>query len=225
MILISVDLPAPLSPSRPSTSPLRRCRLTSRSAVTGPKRLAMCSTRSTSSGAETRPDDRLLRTGAVSHCGAPAHALHVHVDGHRHDDRQAQVEQQVVGVDALAGSARRGGCPGTARRSARPRPSPSRPPAACRRSPPPRSPRTGFRWPPPCPAGPRPRAPPRGCRRSPPAVAQRMKLRIITRRTFTPASAAPSLFEPTATVYRPQRVNVSTICSTTTITSAQISSE
>ncbi len=48
---------------------------------------------------------------------------------------------------------------------------------------------------------------------------------MITRRTRTPASAAPSLFEPTATVYRPQRVNVSTIWPTTTITSAQISSE
>ncbi len=52
-----------------------------------------------------------------------------------------------------------------------------------------------------------------------------MKLRIVTRRTRTPASEAASLFEPTATVYRPQRVNVSTICPTTTIASAQISSE
>ncbi len=59
----------------------------------------------------------------------------------------------------------------------------------------------------------------------PPAVLQRMKLRIITRRTRTPASEAPSLFEPTATVCRPQRVNVSTICPTITITIAQISSE
>ena len=52
-----------------------------------------------------------------------------------------------------------------------------------------------------------------------------MKLRIITRFTRTPASAAPSLLEPTATVYRPQRVNVSTTCSITTIAIAQISSE
>ncbi len=52
-----------------------------------------------------------------------------------------------------------------------------------------------------------------------------MKLRTVTNRTRTPASAAPSLFEPTATVYSPQRVNVSTVCSTITITSAQISSE
>src|SRR6476469_7212787 len=40
-----------------------------------------------------------------------------------------------------------------------------------------------------------------------------------------PASAAPSLFEPIATVYRPQRVNVSTICRIATIATAQISSE
>src|SRR5271165_574640 len=100
-ILISVDLPAPLSPSRPSTSPLRRCRLTSRSAVTGPKRLAMCSTRSTSSGADAGPT--IVSTGASGSgtVGSPAHALHVHVDAHGQDDRQPQVEQLIVGVDAL----------------------------------------------------------------------------------------------------------------------------
>ena len=43
-----VDLPAPLSPIRPSTSPLPRRRLTSRSAVSAPNRLATCSTRSAS---------------------------------------------------------------------------------------------------------------------------------------------------------------------------------
>ena len=59
-----------------------------------------------------------------------------------------------------------------------------------------------------------------------PAVsAHSMKLRIITRLTRTPASAAPSLFEPIATVYSPQRVNVRTTCSITTIAIAQISSE
>jgi hypothetical protein len=57
------------------------------------------------------------------------------------------------------------------------------------------------------------------------AVLQRMKLRMMTSRTFTPASAAPSRLPPTATVYRPQRVSVSTICSTMMIASAQISSE
>src|SRR3954471_11898754 len=85
IVLISVDLPEPLSPSRPSTSPLRSVRLTSRRAVTGPKRLAMCSTRRTSS----------------ANAGPLAHAADVGVDRHREDDRQAEVEVQVVGVDAL----------------------------------------------------------------------------------------------------------------------------
>src|SRR5208282_6753319 len=101
MILISVDLPAPLSPSSPSTSPLRRCRLTSRSAVTGPKRLAMCSTRRTSSGAETGPTIVSAGMAGSDTSRPPAHPLNVHVDGHREDDRQAQVEELVVGVHAL----------------------------------------------------------------------------------------------------------------------------
>src|ERR1700693_1569573 len=101
MILISVDLPAPLSPSRPSTSPLRRCRLTSRSATTGPKRLEMCSTRSTSSGADAGPTT--CSSGGVwsATVSASAQALDVHVDRHREDDREARVEQQVVGAHAL----------------------------------------------------------------------------------------------------------------------------
>src|SRR5207247_6457645 len=87
MILISVDLPAPLSPSSPRTSPLRRWRLTSRRAVTGPKRLETCSTRRTSSG-----------------IAAPLpHAADVDVDAHRDEDRDAEDEVQVVGVDALDG--------------------------------------------------------------------------------------------------------------------------
>src|SRR5690242_11579351 len=90
MILISVDLPAPLSPSRPSTSPLRRCRSMLRSAVTGPKRLATPSTRRTSPllvpSSDTAP---------------PAYAADVDVDHHRQQDRQAEDEVQVVGVDAL----------------------------------------------------------------------------------------------------------------------------
>src|SRR3954469_9094489 len=84
MILISVDLPAPLSPSRPSTSPLPTCRLISRSAVTGPKRLATPSTRRTSSDTAALP-----------------HPADVHVDDHRRQDRDAQDEVQVVRVDAL----------------------------------------------------------------------------------------------------------------------------
>src|SRR3954451_5114442 len=102
MILISVDLPAPLSPSSPSTSPLRRCTLMSRSAVTGPKRLEMCSTRSTSS--EARASSAVtIRSSAKA---APlSHASDVHVDDHRDEDRHAQDEVEVVGVDPLQGQA------------------------------------------------------------------------------------------------------------------------
>src|ERR1700722_3212041 len=100
MVLIRVDLPEPLSPSRPSTSPLRRCRLTSRSAVTGPKRLEMCSTRSTSSGAEV--GGTTVSIGCASATAvSSARALDVDVDGHRLDDRQTEIEQLVVGVDPL----------------------------------------------------------------------------------------------------------------------------
>src|SRR3954471_16283498 len=84
MILIRVDLPAPLSPSSPSTSPLPRRRSMLRSAVTGPKCLATPSTRSTSSDA-----------------AATAHPPHVDVDHHRAQDGDAQDEVEIVGVDAL----------------------------------------------------------------------------------------------------------------------------
>src|SRR6185312_80752 len=101
MIFMSVDLPAPLSPSRPSTSPLRRCMLMSRRAVTGPKRLLMCSTRRTSSSAAVGA----MTCSPVMPVSANARPLpypsDVRVGGHRDDDRQAQVEAQVVGVDAL----------------------------------------------------------------------------------------------------------------------------
>src|SRR3954454_9505546 len=79
-IFTSVDLPAPLSPSRPSTSPCLRLRLTSRSAVTGPNRLATFSTRRTSSDTAPPPD--------------PADP---DVDHHRDQDRDAEDEVQVVG--------------------------------------------------------------------------------------------------------------------------------
>src|SRR5690242_5310427 len=97
-ILMSVDLPAPLSPSSPSTSPLRRCRLMSRSAVTGPKRLATFSTRRTSSSAR----DSAAVTIRSSGTAAPLpHASHVDVDDHRDEDRHAEDEVEVVGVDPL----------------------------------------------------------------------------------------------------------------------------
>src|ERR1700724_3696798 len=110
MILISVDLPAPLSPSRPSTSPFFRCRLTSRSAVTGPKRLDMCSTRRTSSGALDGGTTSGASAGGMTPGGSagsttsgvpPAGAAHVDVRAHRNDHGEARVEEQVVGVDAL----------------------------------------------------------------------------------------------------------------------------
>src|SRR4051812_35425653 len=88
MILISVDLPAPLSPSRPSTSPFPRCRSMFFSAVTGPKRFDTPSTRRTSSR-------------ICSDTAPPPHASEVDVDHHRHQDRHAEDEVQVVGVDAL----------------------------------------------------------------------------------------------------------------------------
>src|SRR3978361_574610 len=80
MIFISVDLPAPLSPSSPSTSPLRRLRLMSRRAVTAPNLLETCSTRSTS----------YLVVSAMT--APPPDAADVHVDAHRQQDRDAQGE-------------------------------------------------------------------------------------------------------------------------------------
>src|ERR1700684_1102836 len=101
MILIRVDLPAPLSPNSPRTSPLRRCRLTSRNAVTGPKRFAMCSTRMTSSGAEVGPTTVSIGTACSAKTGPRAYTRDICVDHHRQNDREAKVERQIVGVDAL----------------------------------------------------------------------------------------------------------------------------
>src|SRR5436305_7660675 len=101
MILTSVDLPAPLSPSNPSTSPLRRCRLRSRSAVIGPKRLAMCSRRSTSSDAELGPTMCSSATVWSGTSGPGPNATDKHVQAHGDDDRDPEVEILVVGVHAL----------------------------------------------------------------------------------------------------------------------------
>src|SRR4051794_23851412 len=98
MILISVDLPAPLSPSSPSTSPLPRCRSMLRNAVTGPKRLLTPSTRRTSC-----PVAAPAVVSATS--TALPHPTDVHVDDHRDEDRDAEDEVQVVGADALDGEA------------------------------------------------------------------------------------------------------------------------
>src|ERR1044072_6243659 len=101
MIFISVDLPAPLSPSRPSTSPLRRCMLMSRRAVTGPKLLVMCSTRRTSSDAAVGATMCSPLIAWSANARPLSHASDVGVGSHRDDDREAEVEAQVVGVDAL----------------------------------------------------------------------------------------------------------------------------
>src|SRR3954451_16581952 len=103
MILISVDFPAPLSPRSPRTSPFLRCRLMSRSAVTGPNRFEMCSTRSTSSGeAAVGPTALAAGDEALATAGVPsAHTPDVDVGGHRDDHSEAGVEEQVVGLDAL----------------------------------------------------------------------------------------------------------------------------
>src|SRR3978361_1573124 len=88
MIFISVDLPAPLSPSSPSTSPLRRCRLMSRSAVTAPNRLDTGSLR--------------RRSAAPSAMSAPLpDAADVHVDAHGQQDRDPEDEVEVVGAHPL----------------------------------------------------------------------------------------------------------------------------
>src|SRR6476661_2793898 len=57
----SVDLPAPFSPSRPSTSPAASCSVIASLATSAPKRLPMPSMRST--GAAPLPCIRLLRGG------------------------------------------------------------------------------------------------------------------------------------------------------------------
>src|SRR5260370_27507210 len=54
-ILISVDLPAPLSPSRPTISFRRTDKVTSLSACTRPKNLLMCSIRTSSSAIALSP--------------------------------------------------------------------------------------------------------------------------------------------------------------------------
>src|SRR5689334_3624203 len=101
MILTSVDLPAPLSPSRPRTSPLRRWRFKSRSAVIGPKRLETCSSRSTSSSAVAGPT-RCSPAVACSGTARPGpNPADEHIQEHCDDDRDAQVQVLVVGIDAL----------------------------------------------------------------------------------------------------------------------------
>src|SRR5215211_9539099 len=96
-----VDLPAPLSPISPRTSPLLRCKLRSLSAVIGPKLLATCSTRNTSRS--WPPGATAVSVPAVSTGNACAlsNSLDEDVQRHRDDDRDPQVQVQVVRVRAL----------------------------------------------------------------------------------------------------------------------------
>src|SRR5215472_6169572 len=94
-IFSRVDLPAPLSPISPSTSPLPRCRLMSVSAVTAPYRLETCSTRSTSPfGA---PFSVTLT------CSSLAYPRERDVDDHGDQDRAAEDDVQRVGAHAQNG--------------------------------------------------------------------------------------------------------------------------
>src|SRR5438270_13145541 len=101
MILTSVDLPAPLSPSRPRTSPLRRCRLMSRSAVIGPNRLATCSIRSTSSSAVVGPTIRSPASVWSATARPQAYPPHQHIQRHGENDRDPQPQVHIGGGDAL----------------------------------------------------------------------------------------------------------------------------
>src|SRR5436305_12753028 len=73
----------------------------SRTAVIGPKLLATCSTRSTSSGADVGPTTISVAAGASATARTRSHPRDVRVERHRDQDREAQVEQEVVGADAL----------------------------------------------------------------------------------------------------------------------------
>src|SRR5579875_2161426 len=98
-----VDFPAPLSPSRPRTSPLRRWMLMFRSAIVGPNRLATFSTRMTSSSVGVSVS--MTRVFGMSEpsakTGPRSDAGDVDVDRHRDEDREADVEELVVRAHAL----------------------------------------------------------------------------------------------------------------------------
>src|SRR5687767_10958456 len=93
MILISVDLPAPLSPMRPSTSPLRRRSVTPSSAVSAPNRLTMFSALrmsfSSSSGGATSSPSRSTKSSDVD------------VQRHGDENRNAQNDVERVCANAL----------------------------------------------------------------------------------------------------------------------------
>src|SRR5689334_1707167 len=91
-ILISVDLPAPLSPSRQWTSPRRSWRLTSWRAATVPKTLL------------TPSSSRRCSAGAMSPRSRDA-AAHVVVEQHGDEQHQAQEHAEPVRIDVGVGDA------------------------------------------------------------------------------------------------------------------------
>src|SRR5579872_2694293 len=99
MILIRVDLPAPLSPIRPSTSPRRRCMFTSTSAVTAPYFLEMCSTLSTSSSAPGGTAASCCCGSVISGPPSLTQPGELHVRDHGDQDGAAEDDRQRVRAD------------------------------------------------------------------------------------------------------------------------------
>src|SRR5215469_15410827 len=139
MMLIAVVLPAPLGPSRATTSPAAIDRLTSSSARTGPYRLETCSKVTTSAGtgqsvavrSQRDPPERLRRAEAPRQrswaAGAAAVVLR-HRDGpERGPARDLRFRPDAPPPDLAAGPRRGGAGPGVR---------PARLPAARRGAPP-----------------------------------------------------------------------------------------
>src|SRR5215469_6700348 len=99
-ILSKVDLPAPLSPMSPSTSPRASRMFTSVKAVTAPKFLAMCSQRRTSPprvASSAWPDG----VGAVMSALSPfPQPRELDVCHHGDQDRCAEDDEQRIGAHA-----------------------------------------------------------------------------------------------------------------------------
>src|SRR5215469_17633001 len=98
-ILSKVDLPAPLSPMSPSTSPRFRCMFTSVSAVTAPYLLEMCSQRRTSPPGSRIPASPGVL--AVMSALSPFPQLReLNVRHHGDEDRRAEDNEKRIGAHA-----------------------------------------------------------------------------------------------------------------------------
>ena len=97
MIFTSVDLPAPLSPISPSTSPRPRCMETSSSARTAPNRFEMCSTRIASSASRPLPESLIWPPPEQAEVLQP---LDLHIQDHRTQDRDPDDQVEVECADA-----------------------------------------------------------------------------------------------------------------------------